>query len=127
MYTPVITIIIVTKGTSIISITKRTGSLHDNDNTIIIAATNTTAKAVSVDIIASVLRPRRSNTDDIDSSRIRMPPTMATPICASCAVRLNPNVHLLILRVKIVEVGTCAAMAKKINTAPIIVELTTSN
>lgn len=68
------------KGITIISIIKLMESLHDNDNTIIIAVTNITAKAVNVDIIASVLRPTRSNTDDIESRRISMPATMTTAI-----------------------------------------------
>ena len=68
------------KGITIISIIKLMESLHDNDNTIIIAVTNITAKAVNVDIIASVLRPTRSNTDYIESRRISMPATMTTAI-----------------------------------------------
>jgi hypothetical protein len=39
---------------------------------------------------------------------------------------LKPNEHFLVSRAKIVEAGTCAAMAKKINTAPMIPAFTAS-
>jgi hypothetical protein len=34
---------------------------------------------------------------------------------------LKPNEHFLVSRAKIVEAGTCAAIAKKINTAPMTI------
>ena len=102
------------------------GSLHANDDTIIIAATNITANPVDVAIAASKLRRTRANTDDIENIIIIIPPTMTTAICACCANRLKPNEHFLVSRPKIVEAGTCAAIAKKINTEPMIPVLTAS-
>jgi len=63
-----------------ISIKKSVGSLHANDETISIAATNITPNPVDVAIAASILRFIRSNTDDIENRIIIMPPTMITPI-----------------------------------------------
>jgi hypothetical protein len=62
------------------SIKKSVGSLHANDDTIIIAATNITANPVVVAIAADTLRCKRANTDDIENRLIIMPPTMTTPI-----------------------------------------------
>ncbi len=61
-------------------IKKSVGSLHANDDTIIIAATNITANPVVVAIAADMLRCKRANTDDIENRLIIMPPTMTTPI-----------------------------------------------
>jgi hypothetical protein len=49
-------------GNTIITIKKSVGSLHANDETIIIAATNITANPVEVDIAASTLRRARAKT-----------------------------------------------------------------
>ena len=124
--TATITTIITIKGISIITIKKSTGSLHANEDTISIAATNITANPAVVAIAADKLRLRRANTDDIENRLIIMPPTMTTPICACDANMLKPNDHFLVSRAKIVEAGTCAAMAKKINTAPMIPTFTAS-
>ena len=56
------------------------GSLHANDDTIIIAATNITPNPVDVAIAASILRCIRANADDIENRIIMMPPTMTPPI-----------------------------------------------
>lgn len=55
-------------------------SLHANDDTIIIAATNITPNPVDVATAASILRRIRANTDYIENRIIIMPPTMTTPI-----------------------------------------------
>ena len=52
------------------------GSLHANDDTIIIAATNMTPNPIDVAIDASILRCIRANTDDMENRIIIMPPTM---------------------------------------------------
>lgn len=56
------------------------GSLHANDDTIIIAAINITANPDDVAITASRLRRTSANTDDMEKRLIIIPPTMTTPI-----------------------------------------------
>lgn len=72
--------IIIIKGIAITYIKKSVGSLHANDDTIIIAAINITANPDDVAITASRLRRTSANTDDMENRLIIIPSTMTTPI-----------------------------------------------